>query len=97
MSKISLKFTKKNGRFCLCARVKETGVRHYKTEENLKYPNFSKWNSNAQMFISGTQDDNDNNIILQDFLNQIKQINEEYDCESGKELFAIYDSHEKGF
>ena len=30
MSKISLKFTHKDGKFCLCAHVKGTQVRHYK-------------------------------------------------------------------
>ena len=30
MSKISLKFTNKDGKFCLCALVKGTQVRHYK-------------------------------------------------------------------
>ena len=36
MSRISLKFTKKDGKFCLCALVKVTQVRHYKVVNVLK-------------------------------------------------------------
>ena len=95
MARISLKFTNKDGRFCLCAYVKETGSRHYKTVEGLKNPNFSKWNPNAQMFISRVQSDLENNIILQDFLSQIEQLLAEHNFSSGKELFAMYDSLRK--
>lgn len=95
MSRISLKFANKDGRFCLCAHVKGTGVRHYKTVEGLKNPNFTKWNPDAQMFISRVQTDLENNIILQDLLSQIEQLLDEHDFDSGKELFAMFDSLRK--
>lgn len=61
MAKISLKFTHKDGKFCLCAHVKGTQVRHYKVVSVLKNPNFSKWNPQAQMFISKVENDLQNN------------------------------------
>ncbi|MDE7111627.1 MAG: hypothetical protein K2O38_06965 [Muribaculaceae bacterium] len=63
--------------------------------EGLKNPNFAKWNPDAQMFISRVQTDLENNIILQDLLSQIEQLLDEYDFNSGKELFAMFDSLRK--
>lgn len=95
MSKISLKFTKRDGKFSLCALVKGTQVRHYKVVNVLKNPNLETWDSNAQMFISKSENDLQNNIRLIDFLKPFKQLLEEYDFESGKELFAMYEACEK--
>ncbi len=55
MSRISLKFTKKDGKLCLCALVKGTQVRHYKV------------------------------------VNVLTKLLEEYQFESGKDLFAMHD------
>lgn len=95
MSKISLKFTNKDGKFCLCALIKGTQVRHYKVVNVLKNPNFSKWNARAQMFISKAESDLQNNIILLDFLAPFEKLLEEHEFESGKDLFAMYDLGEK--
>lgn len=95
MSKISLKFTKKNGKFCLCATVVGTRVRHYKVVEGLKNPNFDKWNPDAQMFISRVQTDLENNLILQDFLSQFEQLLETHQFETGSDLFAWYEGDRK--
>lgn len=59
MSRISLKFTKKDGKFCLCALVKGTQVRHYKV------------------------------------VNVLTKLLEEYQFESGNDLFAMHDLAEK--
>lgn len=74
MSKISLKFTHKDGKFCLCAHVKGTQVRHYKVVSVIKNPNFSKWNPQAQMFISKVENDLQNNIRLLDFLSPFEKL-----------------------
>ena len=95
MSRISLKFTNKDGKFCLCALVKGTQVRHYKTVTVLKNPNFSKWNPKAQMFISKAENDLQNNIRLMDFLAPFEQLLAEHDFPSGKELFAMYELGER--
>lgn len=95
MSKISLKFTHKDGKFCLCAHVKGTQVRHYKVVSVLKNPNFSKWNPQAQMFISQVENDLQNNIRLLDFLSPFEKLLAEQEFENGKELFATYDASER--
>lgn len=95
MSKISLKFTKKDGKFCLCAHVKGTQVRHYKVVNVLKNPNFSKWNPKVQMFVSSSESDLQNNTRLLDYLAPFEQLLNEHQFESGKELFAKYDLSEK--
>ncbi|MCM1152830.1 MAG: hypothetical protein NC328_04150 [Muribaculum sp.] len=91
MSGISLKFTNKDGKFCLCALVKGTQIRHYKVVNVLKNPNFSKWNPRAQMFVSKAENDLQNNIRLLDFLAPFEKLLEEHQFESGKELFAMYE------
>lgn len=83
MSKISLKFTHKDGKFCLCAHVKGTQVRHYKVVSVLKNPNFSKWNPQAQMFISKVENDLQNNIRLLDFLSPFEKLLAEQEFENG--------------
>ncbi len=95
MSRISLKFTKKDGKFCLCALAKGTQVRHYKVVNVLKNPNFSKWNPQAQMFVSKAENDLQNNILLLNFLAPFEKLLEEHQFESGKDLFAMYDLGEK--
>lgn len=95
MSKISLKFTNKDGKFCLCAHVKGTQVRHYKVVSVLKNPNFSKWNPQAQMFISKVENDLQNNIRLLDFLSPFEKLLAEQEFENGKELFAAYEAGER--
>lgn len=95
MSRISLKFTNRDGRFCLCALVLGTQVRHYKVVNVLKNPNFSKWNAKAQMFISKSENDLQNNIRLLDFLSPFEKLLEEHEFESGKDLFAMYERGEK--
>ena len=95
MAKISLKFTHKDGKFCLCAHVKGTQVRHYKVVSVLKNPNFSKWNPQAQMFISKVENDLQNNIRLLDFLSPFEKLLAEQEFENGKELFAAYEAGER--
>lgn len=95
MSRISLKFTKKDGKFCLCALVKGTQVRHYKVVNVLKNPNFSKWNQRAQMFVSKAENDLQNNILLLNFLAPFEKLLEEHQFETGKDLFAMYELGEK--
>lgn len=95
MSKISLKFTNKDGKFCLCAHVRGTQVRHYKVVSVLKNPNFSKWNPQAQMFISKVENDLQNNIRLLDFLSPFEKLLAEQEFENGKELFATYEAGER--
>lgn len=91
MSKISLKFTNKNGKFCLCALVTGTQTRHYRVVDVLKNPNFKKWNPTAQMFISKDSNDQQNNIALQQYLATFEQLLEEQSFETGKDLFAFYE------
>lgn len=95
MSKISLKFTNKDGKFCLCVHVKGTQVRHYKVVSVLKNPKFSKWNPQAQMFISKVENDLQNNIRLLDFLSPFEKLHAEQEFENGKELFAAYEADER--
>lgn len=95
MSKISLKFTNKNGKFSLCALVLGTQIRHYRVVDVLKKPNFSKWNPTAQMFISKDSNDLQNNVLLQEYLAPFEQLLEEHDFENGKELFSYYEMRNK--
>lgn len=55
----------------LCAHVKGTQVRHYKVVSVLKNPDFSKWNPQAQMFISKVENGLQNNILLLDSLSPL--------------------------
>ena len=47
MSNLSLKFTKKQGKFCFCALVKGTQVCHYKVVKVLKIQFFQAESSNS--------------------------------------------------
>lgn len=88
MANISLKFTNRNGRFCLCATVKGTTTRHYKVVEELKSPDFKTWDKSAQRFVSRRPIDSINNKILDDILRFYENLMAEREFESGKELFA---------
>lgn len=95
MSKISLKFTKREGKICLCAHVKGTMIRHYKTVNVLKNPNFSKWNPRAQMFVSKSETDQKNNDSLIEFILPYKKLLKEQDFKTGQELFTTYELRQK--
>lgn len=95
MANILLKFTNKNGRFCLCATVEGTRIRHYKTVEGLKNPNFEKWDSRTQRFVSRAKDDTQNNLILAEMLAKYEKLLEKYDFATGAELFAWEKTKEK--
>lgn len=88
MANISLKFTNRNGRFCLCATVKGTSVRHYKVVEELRSPDFKTWDKTAQRFVSRRPLDSINNKILDDIIRFYEDLMAEKEFESGKELFA---------
>ena len=51
MSNLSLKFTKKQGKFCFCALVKGTQVRHYKVDKVLKIQTFPSGIIKLDIFI----------------------------------------------
>ena len=68
---------------------------YYKVVSVLKNPNFSKWNPQAQMFISKVENDLQNNIRLLDFLSPFEKLLAEQEFENGKELFATYEADER--
>lgn len=96
MAQITLKFTNKDGRFCLCAYTKNKKLRHYKVVEGLQSPNFKKWDANSQMFVSRSEVDKSNNLLLQQFLNKYQSILKDHEFESGQELFAYQEYVNKG-
>lgn len=92
MANISLKFTNRNGRFCLCATVVGTTIRHYRTVDELRNPDFKTWDKTTQRFGSRRPIDRTNNQILSDILRHYEDLMKAYDFASGKELFA-FQSH----
>ncbi len=88
MANILLKFTNRNGRFCLCATVTGTTIRHYQVVEELRSPDFKTWDKGAQRFNSRRPIDRANNQILTDILRYYEDLMAEYDFKSGRELFA---------
>ena len=94
MANISLKFTNRNGRFCLCATVKGTSIRHYRAVDELRNPDFKTWDKSAQRFVSRRPIDSANNKILSDVLRHYEDLLEKYDFESGRELFAYQEETE---
>ena len=95
MAEISLKFTNRNGRFCLCATVVGTTTRHYKAVTELLSPDFKTWNKFEQKFVSRRQIDRANNQILAEILNKYKALQERFDFPSGKELFEYERDNDK--
>lgn len=89
MANISLKFTNRNGRFCLCATVVGTTTRHYRTVDELRNPDFKTWDKTTQRFGSRRPIDRTNNQILSDILRHYEDLMKAYDFASGKELFAF--------
>lgn len=92
MANISLKFTNRNGRFCLCATVVGTTTRHYRTVDELRNPDFKTWDKTTQRFGSRRPIDRTNNQILSDILRNYEDLMKAYDFASGKELFS-FQSH----
>lgn len=89
MANISLKFTNRNGRFCLCATVVGTSIRHYRSVEELITPDFRTWDKKAQRFISKRPKDRENNQLLSAILRHYEQLLVEHSFENGKELFSF--------
>ena len=96
MATITLKFTNKDGRFCLCAYTKGKNLRHYKVVDGLKNPDFNKWNVSSQMFVSRSENDKFNNQIVQQTLQKYQALLFQREFESGQELFAYQDYIYKG-
>lgn len=63
MANISLKFTNKKGRICLCATVVGTSIRHYRTVDELRNPDLKTWDKSARRFNSRRVIDGENNQI----------------------------------
>lgn len=89
MANISLNFTNRNGRFCLCATVVGTTTRHYRTVDELRNPDFKTWDKAAQRFNSRRPIDRINNQILSETLRHYEDLMKVWDFASGKELFAF--------
>lgn len=89
MANISLKFTNRNGRFCLCATVIGTTTRHYRTVDELRNPDFKTWDKAAQRFNSKRPIDRTNNQILSEITRHYEDLMKVWDFASGKELFAF--------
>lgn len=96
MATITLNFTNKDGRFCLCAYTKGKKLRHYKTVDGLITPNFKKWDQKSQRFTSRSENDKFNNSVLKRLLDRYYDILKQRDFESGQELFAYQDYIDKG-
>lgn len=88
MATITLSFTNKNGRFCLCAYTTGKKLRHYKTVDELVTPNFKKWDQKSQKFTSRSENDRYNNQILKRWLEKYHDLLKQRDFESGQDLFA---------
>lgn len=96
MATITLNFTNKDGRFCLCAYTKGKKLRHYKTVDGLITPNFKKWDQKSQRFTSRGENDKHNNQVLKRLLEKYQNILMQRDFESGQDLFAYQDYINKG-
>lgn len=92
MAKITLRFANKGKQFCLCALVSGQKIRHYKVVQGLINPNFQYWSPKMQMFVSNKREDMENNAKLLEFIEPYEKLLEEYEFESGKELFAAIET-----
>lgn len=64
MANLLLSYQIKDGRFSLCATIKGTTTRHYKTVNGLKSPNFDYWDKKEQRFIEPSFEAIFNNNLL---------------------------------
>lgn len=87
MASILLKFVNRNGRFCICATVRGTTTRHYRTVEELVNPDFRKWDKIAQCFVSRKESDQANNRILNSIIDRYERLMCEREFNNSKELF----------
>lgn len=88
MANLSLRFTIKNGRFCLCATVTGSTTRNYRTVDELLSPDMKFWDKRAQRFVSRRPVEKQNNAILSEMLAFYTQLQEAKNYPTGKELFA---------
>jgi len=95
MANISLKFSFKNGGFCLCATKKNTTNRAYRTVLGLKNPDFNYWDSKKQRFEQATDDAIHNNFVLSQMKSHYQQLIDLLDPPTGKELFDLIQIAEK--
>lgn len=95
MAKISLKFVNRSGRFCLCATVVGTSVRHYRVVDELKNPNFDSWDKVSQRFVSRRAIDQENNKILNELVGHYQNLMSVHEFSSGKELFDFQEESDK--
>lgn len=96
MATITLKFTTKGNRFCLCAYTKEKNLRHYKVVDGLINPNFNKWDASSQKFVSRSENDKSNNQTLLQLIKKYQSLLNENPFDSGQELFTYQDNIDKG-
>lgn len=89
MANISLKFSFKNGGFCLCATKKNTTNRAYRIVVGLKNPDFNYWDSKKQRFEQATDDAIHNNFVLSQMKSHYQQLIDLVDPPTGKELFDL--------
>lgn len=91
MAIILLKFANKNGRFCLCAYVKGTAIRHYRAITELVDPDYAAWDPKAQRFKSSSSNAAINNRTLAKIYRHYSCLLDEFEFKSGKELFEFQD------
>lgn len=91
MATILLKFANKNGRFCLCASVKGTPLRHYRTITELVDADYAAWDPKAQRFKSSAPNATVNNRTLAKIYRYYSCLLDEFEFKSGKELFEFQD------
>lgn len=91
MANINLSYQFKDGIFKLCATVKGTSQRHYKTTEGLINPNFEHWNQKDQLFHDATNDAIHNNKVLLDMKKLYQYYIDSFNPTNGKELFGLHD------
>lgn len=87
MALITLKFANKNGRFCLCATVAGTSIRHYRSITELKNPDWKTWDKLTQRFGNRRPIDRENNAILDKILSFYNNLLAQHEFKTGKELF----------
>lgn len=96
MAELSLKFTNRNRRLCLCATVVGTTTRHYRIINELENPDFTTWDKVSQRFVSRRRLDRKNNQILDGLLKHYEALQQEHDFSNGSELFGFQYNNSEG-
>ena len=95
MKNLSLSFSFKNERFCLCVTEKGTSKRNYKEVQSLTNPDFKTWNKKEQQFKVATYEAINNNNVLREIKERYQLLIDTFNPRSGTELFQLCETSAK--